>query len=59
MVSDQDHVVPPETATYIAGQVNTTATVVHLTKSFHVATLDHDAELINSQIVDFIASNSK
>ena len=50
---------PPETATYIAGQVNTTATVVHLTKSFHVATLDHDAELINSQIVDFIASNSK
>ena len=32
--------------------------VVHLTKSFHVATLDHDAEFINTQIVDFIVSNS-
>ena len=58
MVSDQDHVVPPETADYIADQINTMTSVVHLTKSFHVATLDHDAEFINTQIVDFIVSNS-
>ena len=58
MVSDQDHVVPPETADYIADNVGTDATVVRLANSFHVATLDHDADLITTQIVDFITSNS-
>ncbi len=58
MVSDQDHVVPPETAQYIADTVGTDATVVHLANSFHVATLDHDADLINTTIIDFIASHS-
>jgi len=58
MVSDQDHVVPPETADYIASNVGTQATVVHLANSYHVATLDYDAELINSHVVDHIAAHS-
>ncbi|MCL4115042.1 UNVERIFIED_CONTAM: hypothetical protein GTU68_008285 [Idotea baltica] len=58
MVSDQDHVVPPETATYIADHVGSQAQVVRLTKSYHVATLDYDAAFINSSVVDFIADHS-
>lgn len=57
MVSDQDHVVPPETASYIADRVGTDAEIVRLTNSYHVATLDYDAELINTSVVDFIAAN--
>ncbi len=53
--SEQDHVVPPETAAYIAERVTGAATVVPLKDSFHVATLDHDADRINELVVDFIA----
>lgn len=54
--SEQDHVVPPETASYIADKITGPTTVVALTDSFHVATLDHDADRINELILDFIAS---
>lgn len=54
--SAQDHVVPPETATYIADQVSGPTTVVALADSFHVATLDHDSDRINALILDFIHS---
>lgn len=54
--SEQDHVVPPETAAYIAEQVSGPTTVVALADSFHVATLDHDADGINKLVVDFIAN---
>lgn len=57
MVSDQDHVVPPETATYIADNLGNQATIVRLTKSYHVATLDYDADLIATSVVDFITAN--
>lgn len=53
--SEQDHVVPPETAAYIAEQVSGPTTVVALADSFHVATLDHDADRINELIGEFIA----
>jgi carboxylesterase len=56
--SENDHVVPPETAAYIAEHVSGDTTIVALADSFHVATLDHDAERINEMIVGFVAEHS-
>lgn len=54
-VSDQDHVVPPETADHIAATVAGPTETIHLTRSYHVATLDYDAPLINERIVAFVS----
>nr|XP_061811367.1 thermostable monoacylglycerol lipase-like [Nerophis lumbriciformis] len=53
--SEQDHVVAPDTAEYIADRLGGTTTVESLADSYHVATLDHDSARINQLIVDFIA----
>ena len=55
--SEQDHVVAPDTAAYIAEKLTGNTRVVPLAESFHVATLDHDAERINELVVDFIAQH--
>lgn len=54
LVSDQDHVVPPQTADYLAAGVSGPAEVVHLLDSYHVATLDHDADLIIERTLAFV-----
>ncbi|UNO42549.1 alpha/beta fold hydrolase [Streptomyces sp. MST-110588] len=56
MTSPQDHVVPPSDSERVLGRVSSTD-VRHklLERSFHVATLDHDAELIFQETYDFIA----
>lgn len=54
LVSEQDHVVPPETADYIVSNLGSPARVVPLTRSYHVATLDHDADLIIEETLAFI-----
>jgi carboxylesterase len=50
-----DHVVSPRnSATVLGGVASTDVTEVWLERSYHVATLDHDAELIFSRSWDFI-----
>jgi carboxylesterase len=53
--SEQDHVVGPESSQIIqAGVSSTTVTVRVLTRSFHVATLDYEAEEIFAASLGFI-----
>jgi carboxylesterase len=55
--SREDHVVEPLSARLLhAGATATTVREVPLENSYHVATLDNDAELIFKGSVDFIAS---
>ena len=51
--SPQDHVVPITDSDYIAEHVQGPVERVTLENSYHVATLDHDAELIETTAVDF------
>ncbi|ARF54926.1 MULTISPECIES: alpha/beta hydrolase [Streptomyces] len=55
MTSPQDHVVPPADSERILARVSSTD-VRHLLleRSYHVATLDHDAEKIGAETVAFI-----
>ncbi|PZH01561.1 esterase [Streptomyces sp. NTH33] len=53
--SPQDHVVPPADSARILGRVSTTdVTEVLLEHSYHVATLDHDADRIFEESYAFI-----
>ncbi|CAL9546948.1 Thermostable monoacylglycerol lipase [Streptomyces sp. enrichment culture] len=53
--SPQDHVVPPADSARILGRVSSTdVTEVLLEQSYHVATLDHDAERIFEESAAFI-----
>ncbi|MGN6415176.1 alpha/beta hydrolase [Flexivirga sp.] len=53
--SPQDHVVPPECSTLLLARVSSTdKTEILLTDSYHVATLDNDAELIEDETMQFI-----
>ena len=52
--STNDHVVPPTNGTHLVASVSGPIEQIVLEKSFHVATLDYDAELIESQAVAFI-----
>lgn len=53
--SDEDHVVDPLSGQLLhAGAINTTVTEVPLHDSYHVATLDNDAEQIYAGSVHFI-----
>ena len=55
-----DHVVEPENSQLILDSVSSTdVTEVVLERSYHVATLDYDAELIFDQSVDFVRRVSK
>ncbi len=53
--SPDDHVVPPECSALLLARVSSTdKTEVLLTDSYHVATLDNDAALIEDEIMQFI-----
>jgi carboxylesterase len=53
MNSPQDHVVDPANADHLAAHVSGPVERVALERSFHVATLDHDKELIDERAVAF------
>jgi carboxylesterase len=56
MHSPQDHVVPPRSSSLVLSRVSSKdVTEVLLHRSYHVATLDHDAELIEQTSSEFIA----
>ena len=54
LYSPQDHVVAVTASPYFAAKVGGPVEVVTLDRSFHVATLDFDAELINESAVAFV-----
>jgi len=53
MNSPQDHVVPPSAAEDIASSVSGPVERLVLEKSYHVATLDYDKDIIQSSAVQF------
>ena len=57
--SPQDHVVDPVSSDVLAAGVAGPVERVTLERSFHVATLDHDAKLIEDRAVDFVAEVAK
>ena len=52
--SPQDHVVEPVSSDLVASSVRGPVERVTLERSFHVATLDHDAPLIAQRAVEFV-----
>jgi carboxylesterase len=55
MRSPQDHVVPAVSSELVLSRVSSKdVTEVLLERSYHVATLDHDADLIEQQTLDFV-----
>ncbi|MCP5026004.1 MAG: alpha/beta fold hydrolase [Actinomycetia bacterium] len=55
MTSPQDHVVEPEQSDRIASAVSGPVERLSLDRSYHVATLDFDRELIEARAVAFVA----
>lgn len=53
VTSRQDHVVPNESSDLLAKSVTGPVERVFLEKSYHVATLDYDAEEVTERIVEF------
>ncbi len=53
LTSPDDHVVPPSASDHWAARVGGPVERVTLNNSFHVATLDNDAPLVESTIVEF------
>ena len=56
--SPQDHSVPPENSQELLNRVPGAEAVV-LAKSYHLATVDFDADLLEDRTVDFICRHSK
>ncbi len=54
LTSPQDHVVDPVSSDLVARAVSGPVERVSLERSFHVATLDHDAPLIEQSTVAFV-----
>jgi carboxylesterase len=54
LTSPQDHVVEPVSSDLVAAAVQGPVERVVLERSFHVATLDHDAALVERSAVDFV-----
>ena len=52
--SREDHVVDPVSGEVLEREVAGPIVRVHLENSFHVATLDKDAALIEQRVVEFI-----
>lgn len=52
--SPQDHVVPPTDSDFLAESVSVDVERVYCERSFHVATLDYDSQMIVDRSVDFI-----
>ena len=57
--SPQDHVVDPTSSDVLAAGVSGPVEGVTLERSFHVATLDHDAKLIEDRASAFVAEVAK
>jgi len=57
--SPQDHVVDPVSSDVLAAGVSASVERVTLERSFHVATLDHDAKLIEDRALAFVAEVAK
>jgi carboxylesterase len=53
MTSPQDHVVDPTASDLLAAKVSGPVERVTLERSYHVATVDYDAELIQTKAVEF------
>lgn len=53
--SPQDHVVPPSNSDYLAASLGGPVERVTLERSYHVATLDYDKDLITERFLDFTA----
>ena len=53
MTSPQDHVVAPESSDHLAATVSGPVERVTLERSYHVATLDYDRDLIRERTVEF------
>lgn len=53
MHSPQDHVVPPTSSDVLAERIGGPVERLVLDRSYHVATLDHDAPLIEKRAVEF------
>jgi carboxylesterase len=53
MQAPQDHVVDPASADHVAGLLGGPVERLSLDRSFHVATLDYDKELVAERAVDF------
>jgi carboxylesterase len=51
--SPQDHVVPPSNADYLAAHVSGPVERVTCERSYHVATLDYDKDMIEARAVQF------
>ena len=56
MTSPQDHVVPPENSDLIAEGVAGPVERVTLERSYHVATLDYDRDLVEAKTVEFVTA---
>ncbi len=54
LTSPQDHVVEPAQSDFLAGAVAGPVERVSLERSFHVATLDFDKEIVAEQTVEFV-----
>jgi carboxylesterase len=54
MTSPQDHVVDPSNSDHLADKVSGPVERVTLERSYHVATLDYDAALVNERTIDFV-----
>jgi carboxylesterase len=53
MNSPQDHVVPPSNSEHLASKLGGPIERVSLERSYHVATLDYDRDLIEERAVEF------
>ena len=53
MTSEQDHVVDPDQSRRLADDYGTSLKHVWLTRSYHVATLDYDRDLIHDEVLAF------
>lgn len=58
MTSPQDHVVAPTSSDHLASLLRGPVERVSLDRSFHVATIDFDRDLIIERTLDFIARHS-
>lgn len=56
LTSRQDHVVPPSSSDVLRKYVSGPVEQVFLDRSYHVATLDYDADEVTERIVEFVRS---
>jgi carboxylesterase len=54
LTSPQDHVVPPTDSDALAAAVSGPVERVTLPRSFHVATIDYDKDLITERVTAFV-----